>query len=204
VHRDIKPANIHVGRVGVVYDFVKVLDFGLVKPIKDAPLEHSLATQGGLVIGTPGYMAPEIALSARVDGRADLYSVGCVAYYLLTGRQVFEGDTMMQVFAQHLQGDPTPPSRKGAAGVPPDLEQLVLNCLAKRPEDRPPSAADLDRRLALIDVEPWTDVHARQWWAQAQPSSSDLDGDVDTHTQGHASAESATRAIVQAQGRPES
>ena len=79
-----------------------------------APLEHSLATQAGLVIGTPGYMAPEIALSATVDRRADLYSLGCVAYYLLTGRQVFEGDTVMQVFAQHLQDAPTPPSQRGA------------------------------------------------------------------------------------------
>ena len=113
VHRDIKPANIHVGRVGLVYDFVKVLDFGLVKPISDGALEHSLATQAGLVIGTPGYMAPEIALSAKVDGRADLYSLGCVAYYLLTGRQVFEGDTVMQVFAQHLQAVPMPPSQRG-------------------------------------------------------------------------------------------
>jgi serine/threonine protein kinase len=188
VHRDIKPANIHVGRVGLVYDFVKVLDFGLVKPIKDASLEHSLVTQGGLVIGTPGYMAPETALSAVVDGRADLYSVGCVAYYLLTGRQVFEGDTMMQVFAQHLQAEPTPPSQRGASSVPHELEQLVLNCLAKKPEDRPQSAAELDRRLAEIDVERWTDVHARQWWAQAQPSPSDPDGSVATHTQVRASA----------------
>ncbi|HEU4893966.1 MAG TPA: serine/threonine-protein kinase [Vicinamibacterales bacterium] len=188
VHRDIKPANIHVGRVGLVYDFVKVLDFGLVKPIKDATLEHSLVTQGGLVIGTPGYMAPETALRPVVDGRADLYSVGCVAYYLLTGRQVFEGDTMMQVFAQHLQAEPTPPSQRGASVVPPDLEQLVLNCLAKKPEDRPQGAAELDRRLAEIDVERWTDVHARQWWAQAQPSPSGPDGSVETHTQIRASA----------------
>jgi serine/threonine-protein kinase len=182
VHRDIKPANIHVGRVGLVYDFVKVLDFGLVKPITDGPVEHSLATQGGVVLGTPGYMAPEMALSASVDGRADLYSLGCVAYYLLTGRQVFEGDTMMQVFAQHLQALPTPPSQRGASAVPPDLEQLVLNCLEKKPEDRPAGAAELDRRLASIDVEPWTDAQARQWWSAAQTSPGDLDGNVETHT----------------------
>ena len=184
VHRDIKPANIHVGRVGLVYDFVKVLDFGLVKPITDGPLEHSLSTQGGMVIGTPGYMAPEMALSAKVDGRADLYSLGCVAYYLLTGRQVFEGDTVMQVFAQHLQEAPTPPSLRGPSTVPLDLEQLVLNCLAKKPEDRPQSAAELDRRLAVVDVEPWTDVHAQQWWAATKASSGDLDGNVETQIGG--------------------
>jgi serine/threonine protein kinase len=196
VHRDIKPANIHVGRVGLVYDFVKVLDFGLVKPISDGTLEYSLATQGGLVIGTPGYMAPEIALSAKVDGRADLYSLGCVAYYLLTGRQVFEGDTVMQVFAQHLQAAPTSPSQRGPCTVPPDLEQLVLSCLAKKPEDRPQSAAELDRQLAAADVEPWTDVHARQWWAATHALAGDLDGNVDTHLGRHASGESDTRLEV--------
>jgi serine/threonine-protein kinase len=193
VHRDIKPANIQVGRVGLVYDFVKVLDFGLVKPTTDAANEDSLATQAGLVIGTPGYMAPETAWSATVDRRADLYSLGCVAYYLLTGRQVFEGDTAMQVFAQHLQAAPTPPSLRAPSRVPPDLEELVLNCLAKKPEDRPQSAAELDRRLAAVDVEPWTDDHARQWWAAAKPSPGDLDGGVETHSGGRAPGESATR-----------
>ena len=202
VHRDIKPANIHVGRLGLVYDFVKVLDFGLVKPITDGPLEHSLSTQGGMVIGTPGYMAPEMALSAKVDGRADLYSLGCVAYYLLTGRQVFEGDTVMQVFAQHLQEAPTPPSQRGPSTVPLDLEQLVLNCLAKKPEDRPQSAAELDRRLAVVDVEPWTDVHAQQWWAATKASSGDLDGNVETQIGEHSSGESATRLAVDLREAP--
>ena len=196
VHRDIKPANIHVGRVGLVHDFVKVLDFGLVKPITDSPLEHSLATQAGLVIGTPGYMAPEIALSDKVDGRTDLYSLGCVAYFLLTGRQVFEGDTVMQVFAQHLQATPIPPSQRGPFAVPPDLEQLVLSCLAKKPEDRPQTAAELDRRLAVADVEPWTDVHAQQWWAAAQALAADPDATGDTHLDRHASGESDTRLAI--------
>jgi hypothetical protein len=196
VHRDIKPANIHAGRVGLVDDFVKVLDFGLVKPITDGTLDHSLATQAGLVIGTPGYMAPEIALSAKVDGRADLYSLGCVAYYLLTGRQVFEGDTVMQVFAQHLQSAPTPPSQRGPFPVPAELEQLVLTCLAKNPEDRPQSAAELDRRLAAADVEPWTDVHARQWWAATHASATDLGGAVETHIARSATGDSDTRLAV--------
>ena len=91
VHRDIKPANIHLGRLGLVSDFVKVLDFGLVKPASDKSFEYSLTTQAGLVMGTPGYMAPEMAISADIDGRADIYALGCVAYYLLTGKQVFVG-----------------------------------------------------------------------------------------------------------------
>jgi serine/threonine-protein kinase len=196
VHRDIKPANIHAGRMGLVHDFVKVLDFGLVKPITDGSLEHSIATQGGLVIGTPGYMAPETALSTKVDGRADLYSLGCVAYYLLTGRQVFEGDTVMQVFAQHLQAVPTPPSQRGPSAVPLDLEQLILSCLAKKPEDRPQSAAELDRRLAAVNVEPWTDVHAQEWWAATKASSGDLDGSDETHIGERALGGSATRLAV--------
>jgi len=196
VHRDIKPANVHVGRVGLVYDFVKVLDFGLVKPISEGTMEHSLATQGGLVIGTPGYMAPEMALSAQVDGRADLYSVGCVAYYLLTGRQVFEGDTVMKVFAQHLQATPTPPSQRAPHTVPPDLERIVLSCLAKKPEDRPRSAAALDQQLAAADVEAWSDDDARRWWESVQASPGDLDGNADKTTEGYGPGASVTRTAI--------
>ena len=194
VHRDIKPANIHIGRLGLVYDFVKVLDFGLVKPMADAGLEHSSATHVGSVIGTPGYMAPETALTPVVDGRADLYSLGCVAYYLLTGRQVFEGATVMQVFAQHLQTLPTPPSQLGQVTVPADLEHLILTCLAKKPEDRPQSAAALDRLLATVDVEPWTDVDARQWWESSGALSDD--GRVGSGSVDQTVGQSATRPAV--------
>jgi eukaryotic-like serine/threonine-protein kinase len=164
VHRDIKPANIHLGRLGLVDDFVKVLDFGLVKPIADGTVEQSLTTQAGLIIGTPGYMAPEIALGDRVDGRADLYALGCVAYYLLTAQQVFEGDTVMQVIAKHLQSVPEPPSQRVPSGVPPDLELVVLACLAKKPQERPQSAAELARMVDAAGVEPWTDSQASAWW----------------------------------------
>jgi serine/threonine-protein kinase len=196
VHRDIKPANIHVGRLGLVDDFVKVLDFGLVKPISEGTMEHSLATRGGLVIGTPGYMAPEMALGAQVDGRADLYSLGCVAYYLLTGRQVFEGDTVMKVFAQHLQAVPTPPSQRGPHSVPPDLEQIVLSCLAKTPEDRPRSAAALDHQLAAADVEAWSDADARQWWESVNAATGDLSGNAEKPTEEHAPGPSVTRTAI--------
>lgn len=198
VHRDIKPANIHVGRMGLVYDFVKVLDFGLVKPISEGGIEHSLATQGGLVIGTPGYMAPEMALSANVDGRADLYSLGCVAYYLLTGRQVFEGDTVMQVFAQHLQDVPTPPTQRGPSAVPPDLERIVLSCLAKKPDDRPQSAAELDRQLGAVNVEPWTGADAREWWESVKVLSGDVNASTETR-EGDAPGASVTRTAIDLQ-----
>jgi serine/threonine-protein kinase len=179
VHRDIKPANIHVGKLGLVCDFVKVLDFGLVKPIADRSLEQTLATQAGLVIGTPGYMAPEMVLSDTVDGRADLYALGCVAYYLLTGQQVFDGDTPMKIMAKHLQEPPIPPSLRAQNAVPPKLEQVVLACLAKKPEDRPRSAAELARLLAAADVEPWTSEQAAEWWASVRPSTTGLQGTAD-------------------------
>jgi serine/threonine-protein kinase len=203
VHRDIKPANIHIGRMGLVDDFVKVLDFGLVKPLTDGNLEQSFATQGGIVVGTPGYMAPEIALGNRVDGRADLYSLGCVAYYLLTGRQVFEGDTVMQVFAHHLHTAPVPPSQKGPTPVPPGLERVVLSCLAKRPEERPQSAADLDSQLAALDVEPWTQADARRWWTSTPGVSDDVD-DGDETREGPSDSEAATRTAINPkdEGRP--
>ena len=170
VHRDIKPANIHLGRVGLRHDFVKVLDFGLVKVVAVDGPEHSLATAAGLTPGTPAYMAPEMALGEAVDGRADLYALGCVAYYLLTGQVVFEADTPFQMVARHLRAEPVPPSLRTEVYVPLALEQLVLACLAKEPENRPQSAAELSRSLAAIEVEPWDEEQSRQWWLGNQGS----------------------------------
>jgi serine/threonine-protein kinase len=168
VHRDIKPANIHIGRLGLQHDFVKVLDFGLVKPVA-GPTGDSLATVAGLTPGTPGYMAPEMALGETVDGRADLYALGCVAYYLLTGTVVFEADTGLQVIAKHLRTEPVPPSQRTKLPIAAALERLVLSCLSKRPEDRPQTAAELDRALAAIGGEPWTEAQAIEWWAAHPP-----------------------------------
>jgi eukaryotic-like serine/threonine-protein kinase len=154
VHRDIKPANIHLGRVGREHDFVKVLDFGLVKSIGGTEGTDSLASVGAVALGTPAYMAPEMIHGETVDGRADLYSLGCVAYYLLTGHLVFEADTMLQTIVLHLQQAPVPPSRRTDNPVPPALERLVLACLAKSAADRPQSAAELAAGLALFDTEP--------------------------------------------------
>jgi serine/threonine-protein kinase len=165
VHRDIKPANIHLGQIGREYDFVKVLDFGLVKSVTGPSVEESHASAVGVTPGTPAYMAPELASGTEVDGRADLYSLGCVAYYLLTGRLVFEGETALQTILQHLQQAPVPPSARTDAVIPPRLEALVLACLAKRPADRPASAADVRRALDAADVEPWTEEHAARWWS---------------------------------------
>jgi serine/threonine-protein kinase len=164
VHRDIKPANLHIGRLGLHDDFVKVLDFGLVKSLASTSDEQTLATARGLVLGTPAYMAPEMVRGEAIDGRADLYALGCVAYYLLTGHQVFDGENAMQLIARHLQATPVPPSKRAAIDVPPALERIVLACLAKEPEGRPRSAAELARALAAIDVPPWSEVQAAEWW----------------------------------------
>ena len=165
VHRDIKPANIHVGRLGLRHDFVKVLDFGLVKSFAGEPTEQSLETAAGLTPGTPAFMAPELALAEAYDGRADLYAVGCVAYYLITGTQVFEGDSPLQVIARHLHAKPVPLSARTAAPIPPALEQLVMSSLAKEPENRPASAAAFSAALASIPGQSWTEAESREWWA---------------------------------------
>jgi serine/threonine-protein kinase len=151
VHRDIKPANIHLGRLGLHDDFVKVLDFGLVRSMA-GPSEESLADAAGMTPGTPAYMAPEMAHDQTVDGRADLYSLGCVAYYLLTGHLVFEGDTPLQTILKHLQHPPVPPSQRTDQPIPAELEALVLACLEKQPDDRPRSAAELAERLTAVPV----------------------------------------------------
>jgi len=170
VHRDIKPANIHVGRVGLRHDFVKVLDFGLVKSVAAPAGEDSMATAAGLTPGTPAYMAPEMALGEAVDGRADIYALGCVAYYLLTGHVVFEATTGLQLIAKHIQEAPKPPSARTELELSPELERVVLACLAKRPEQRPASAAELDRMLADIEIEPWSEAEATRWWRTHQPA----------------------------------
>src|SRR4051812_15263956 len=170
IHRDIKPANLHVGRVGLKHDFVKVLDFGLVKSVGGSAAEDSMATAAGLTPGTPAYMAPEMALGEKCDGRADLYALGCVAYYLLTGRLVFDAGSGLQMITKHIQEVPVPPSQRTEMEVAAELDRAVLACLAKRPEDRPASAAELDRMLAEIELEPWSEEEATRWWRTHQPA----------------------------------
>jgi serine/threonine protein kinase len=172
VHRDIKPANIHLGRLGLSYDFVKVLDFGLVKSVNGTGTEDTLGTAGGMTPGTPAYMAPEMTMGEVVDGRADLYALGCVAYYLLTGQVVFEAASALQMIGKHLREAPVPPSQRTSLPVPPALEQLVLACLAKAPEDRPRNAAELGRALAAVEGAAWDEDQAREWWRSVPESSS--------------------------------
>ncbi len=171
VHRDIKPANIHVGRVGLHDDFVKVLDFGLVKSVGRAASGEFLATAAGVMPGgTPAYMAPEVALGELVDGRADLYALGCVGYYLLTGRLVFEAETALAMIAKHIREVPIPPSQRSEIPVDPALDRLIVACLEKNPGDRPKDASELERLLAAVEIEPWSEEEATRWWTMHQPA----------------------------------
>jgi serine/threonine-protein kinase len=165
VHRDIKPPNLHIGRLGVRYDFVKVLDFGLVKPVAGASAEHSLGTAADITPGTPAYMAPEMALGENIDGRADLYALGCVAYFLLTGQVVFASTSALQSIARHLNDAPPAPSQHAKHPVPDALDRLVLRLLSKQPDDRPASASEVARALAEVEVNAWTAEDAERWWS---------------------------------------
>ena len=172
VHRDIKPSNIHTCRLGMNVDFVKVLDFGLVKTGATARGE-TLLTAPDVTTGTPAYMAPEMALGeTNVDHRADIYALGCVGYWLLTGRLVFEADTPVKMMLQHIQSAPEPPSRFSEIEIPRELDEILLACLAKSPADRPADTMDLSRRLARIAChDPWTKERAEAWWDAHLPAA---------------------------------
>jgi len=173
VHRDIKPANLFVGKYGGEYDFVKVLDFGVVRCAQHLMETGALGlTRDNVLTGTPAYIAPEQALGgSAIDGRADIYAVGCVAYFLLTGQVVFPADTPMGAVMHHAHTSPTPPSRRTELPIPPALDRLVIACLAKRPDDRPQSAKALSQRLVEVSgLEPWTDDRAREWWELHTPA----------------------------------
>jgi serine/threonine-protein kinase len=168
VHRDIKPSNIHVCRYGRQLDFVKVLDFGLVKRVgglEDGQTQLQL-TAPHEISGTPAFMAPEQVLGGPdTDARTDVYAVGCVAFWLLTGRTVFRGSTVMEVLMQHARDEPPPPSRYSELPVPAALDAVILRCLAKSPEDRPQSADELAEALtAACDPRAWTPARASEWW----------------------------------------
>jgi len=170
VHRDIKPANIYVCTYGLEKDFVKVLDFGLVKSSAPIGGHASALTAAGIVAGTAEYISPEMARGdAVVDARADLYALGCVAYYMLTGKLVFEGATPMEILIEHVKTRPTRPSQKVSRPIHPQLEEIILSCLQKDPENRPQSARDLDRLLAAVPLPAWTEDEAQRWWAENPP-----------------------------------
>jgi len=172
IHRDIKPANVHVCRYGRDVDFVKVLDFGLVKPQPDRASTQLEITEAHAARGTPAFMAPEQVVGNRpVDGRSDLYAVGCLGYWLVTGQLVFAGRTVMETMVQHLQAKPEPPSRRTELDIPESFDALILACLEKDPDDRPPTADAVAARLNPIETRStWSPERAQQWWDQHHPA----------------------------------
>ena len=169
IHRDIKPSNIHACRMGLAVDFVKVLDFGLVKG--EGQRRLATLTSPDVATGTPAFMAPEVAMGEPdIDHRVDIYALGCVAYWLLTGQLVFEGENAMKTMLAHVQDEPQPPSRRTELEIPPALDDIVLSCLEKRRDDRPADAFDLAARLTTVRLtSPWTDDRALRWWEAHLP-----------------------------------
>ncbi|NUP09036.1 MAG: serine/threonine protein kinase [Polyangiaceae bacterium] len=192
VHRDIKPGNLFLSRAADEVDIVKVLDFGVVRAAvgkgdktdergaggidyrapSDASMHKlaesnvNLTTKDGY-LGTPGYMAPEQIRHQPVDGRTDLYSLGCVAYYLLTGDMMFASNSSMSTMVAHMTKPPPSPRAKVKGWLPEELERIVLDCLAKDPSKRPPNAKVVVERLRAIDIPPehtWTPDRAEVWW----------------------------------------
>ncbi|MGE5125472.1 MAG: serine/threonine-protein kinase [Betaproteobacteria bacterium] len=166
IHRDVKPGNVVLCSRGGAPDVAKVVDFGLVRDVSG----ERPATQSALdiITGTPLYLSPEAITSpASVDGRSDLYALGALAYFLLAGRNVFEGATVVEVCTHHLHTPPQPPSRRLGCPLPADLEAIVLECLEKDPQRRPQSAAELlDRLEACACLGEWGEREARAWWKE--------------------------------------
>jgi len=171
VHRDVKPANVFVCRYGEELDFVKVLDFGIVKELQGEPGDPGL-TNADAIQGTPAFLAPEQALGTMdLDGRCDIYATGCLAYWLLTGQHVFTADTPVALLVHHVQTAPDPPSGRTELAIPAALDEIVLACLAKDPAERPQTARELAHRLAAVESNAeWTEERARGWWALHQPT----------------------------------
>lgn len=190
VHRDLKPANIYVCRQGIEYDFVKVLDFGMVADRRQ--------DDGVEIVGTPAYVAPEIVSGRAFDHRADIYSLGCVAFKLLTGRTVFLADDPRRMMACHVHDRPDAPSHHAKQEIPRALDILVLDCLHKDPAARVSSAVELSRRLAACEITPrWTAGQAMHWWREHGAGGG---GTGDAPSRG---LEATVRELA-APGRPES
>ena len=146
-----------------------MLDFGLVKSVHQEKMGDSLATAVGRTPGTPAYMSPEMTLSESVDARADIYALGCVGYFLLTGKMVFDAGNAFQMIAMHIQNDPVPPSLRGNVQVPQALEAAILKCLAKKPDNRFSSVMELSKALDGARIPPWTEEQAAAFWKAGQP-----------------------------------
>jgi len=173
IHRDVKPANLYVCRYGRDHDFVKVLDFGLVKSADESMLDDAKLTAANIAGGTPAYMSPEQILGNRpADGRSDIYALGCVAYWLLTGQLVFDGSTPMETMVDHTRTPPVPPSERSEIEIPARLEEIILSCLEKDPENRPQTVDELDEDLRSVSLdEQWNEERAREWWSVHRPTA---------------------------------
>ncbi|MEO5923692.1 MAG: serine/threonine-protein kinase [Bryobacteraceae bacterium] len=171
VHRDVKPKNIFLAKLGLQYDFAKVLDFGLVRVPRHS--EDTSITMQGVTAGTPAYISPEAAIGHEdIDGRADLYSLGCVAYFLLTGKTVFDEPSVVAHAIAHVQSPVIPPSERIELPIPADLEKIVLRLLEKKKEDRFQTAFDLARSLRDLETVPeFCPYTAAEWWATNLPET---------------------------------
>jgi serine/threonine-protein kinase len=163
-HRDIKPANLFLSRLGTSNDNIKVLDFGLVQTMK--PQDGSVRlTAEGTTSGTPAYMAPETVQSNAVDGRADIYALGAVSYWLLTGMYVFEANSAMAMIIEHVKTKPIPPSQRTELPIPAEFDDIVMRCLEKSPADRFQDVRELAAALTAVPLERrWTAERATKWW----------------------------------------
>jgi eukaryotic-like serine/threonine-protein kinase len=173
VHRDIKPTNLYACRMGLEVDFVKVLDFGLVKERAPEASEALKLTAADALTGTPAFMAPEAALGdPDIDHRVDIYALGCVAYWMLTTQLPFNAANTIQMLYKQANESPKPPSASAPQSVPAAVDALVLDCLAKAPGDRPGDALTLIERIdACAGLEPWTASRAHAWWDRHLPAS---------------------------------
>ena len=171
VHRDIKPANVVITRAGTTFDFAKVLDFGLVKLDSARKAEDIKLSTDGSTSGTPAFMAPEVILGvADTDHRVDLYALGCVAYWLLTGKLVFEGKSVVETMFHHAHTPAPRLSTRTELVIPAALEDLIMECLEKDPARRPASAELVSTRLDDVPLEsPWTTERAERWWGMHRP-----------------------------------
>jgi serine/threonine protein kinase len=168
IHRDIKPSNVILCQRGGAFDVAKLLDFGLVQGFGFENASDRLTLQG-TILGSPPYMSPEQALGkGQIDARTDIYSLGGLAYFLLTGQPPFQRETAMELLMAHVH-DAVPPLRDIRPEAPPDLEEIVLNCLAKKPDGRFPNIHRLDRALAdCAAAEDWDGDRAREWWDESR------------------------------------